>query len=261
MKIDSPKAFRAPERKEPTPVASQPQPTPAAPKSLPNDGFVPSLPGNKPPLLGGTPPSGGNPPQVGTATPHFDMPSQLEQFRDVFARVGKRIASNPRYEDPKQEEWAIERAASQLAHRLPKDVVEAVGIAGLRDTVRAATAAFRRGPDPDDEQFGARFASDRIVERGSPKLQEQKTALQQIAFPIASNSASKSVADILKEARPQVESLGLEGRDKAQANRYIASLVKELRARETSTNPPASRPKPQPPLDTGDWRKNLQWKP
>lgn len=260
MKIDSPKTFRLPERKEPTVAAPQPQGTLGTSKRLPSDGFVPPRPsGNKPPVLGGPPPSGGTPPPAQTATPHFDMPTQLEPFRGLFSRIGERIANNPRLQDPALAQRAIERAAARIANRLPKDV--GVGVDVIRDTLDRAVAAFRRGgPDIDDEQFGCRYASDAILDR-SPKLQEKKPALQQIAFPIASNSAFKSVADILKESRPQVEALGLQGREKAQANRYVVSLVKELRAREAAANPPALPVKRPAPLDTGDWRKNLQWKP
>jgi hypothetical protein len=150
----------------------------------------------------------------------FELDPALEPNRELFAKLGSKIAQLPTEEERTK---AIEKTSARLSKVLnqPLDKVTT----GLGNAVRAALA---HGPSTTrDPQC---FRADRLLSH-SPKLLSVADALQNIGLSLSKDSALKSKKDILEAAKPQLDPLNLKGRDLKMAQRYITSLVREDRAR------------------------------
>jgi hypothetical protein len=225
MKIDSRKFSSPPrlaERSQPAPAAARNTGSVPSAKRPPSDGFESATTRTARATAGNTRVTG---PAAGRTKVNMDfqLDPSLEPHRDVFAKVGARIAKLPTEELRAK---AIDRSSDRLAKVLnkPLDLVKE----GLNNSV---LAQLRAGPTTtNDPQECFAYRSDRILNH-TPALKPLESQLKGIGLPISKDTSLRSKNDILQAAKPQLDQLGLQGRDQKIAERYILGLVREDRAR------------------------------
>jgi len=225
MKIDSHKFAPAPRPAE----RSQPAPA-AAPK---NSGIVPTT--KRPPsdsfVSGSSRPATATTGNTGVTgavagktklNMDFDLAPSLEPHRELFAKVGARIAKLPTEELRTK---AIDRSTTQLAKFLkqPADQINA----GLKSAV---AAQLRVGPTATNDPQECAYRVDRLLNY-SPNLLSLQSKLKSIGQSLSKDTSLKNSGQVLKAAQSQIDQLGLQGREKKIAQRYLLGLVKEDRTR------------------------------
>lgn len=239
MKIDSPKFVPAP-RPAPAPVAAS------------NTGIVPTAkrPGDSFETASSSAATGntgitGAGTATATAKPSssqldFELDPALEPYRDVFSKLGSKIARLPTEELRTK---AITKTSERLSKALnqPLDKVTT----GLNNAVQAA----RAGPSSTRDPQECFYRSDRML-RHSPQLGSVADALKNIGLNLSKDTSLRSRKDILDAAKPQLDPLNLQGRDLKLAQRYLHSLVREDRARTTG----ALQGRPLPHFNSGTFQ-------
>lgn len=221
MKIDSPKFAPVP-RPAPAPaVASNTGIVPTAKR--PTDSFETASVSTSSAATGNTGITGAGTATATAKTPSsnldFELDPALEPYRDVFAKLGSKIAQLPTEELRSK---AITKSSERLSKVLnqPLDKV----FSGVTNAVKAALYGPSSTRDPQC------FRSDRMLAH-STKLQPLSDALKNIGLNLSQDSSLKTRKDILEAAKPQLDTLNLKDRDLKLAQRYITSLVREDRAR------------------------------
>lgn len=252
MKIDSPKFAPVP-RVAPRPASA------AAPAAASNTGIVPTTKrpsdgfetasarpstaatGNTGITGAGAASASAKP---SSADLDFELDPELEPYRDVFAKLGSRIAKLPTEEERTK---AIDLTSLRLSESLNQSFDK------VKEGLTNAVAAASRGPSSTrDPQCCLR--SDRLLDHSSG-VKAVSDQLKDLGLKLAKDVSLRGKGQILKAAQPELDQLNLKGRDMQIAQRYLTSAVHELRARTAGSvggegrlprfNPELLQPRPR----------------
>jgi hypothetical protein len=224
MKIDSHKFKSAPrlaELSQPAPAAARNTGIVPSAKRPPSDGFESATTRTPRATTGNTGVTGGAVAGKTKLNMDFKLDPSLEPHRELFAKVGARIAKLPTAELRAK---AIDSNSSRLAKLLkqPLDIV--------KGGVTNATMAALKGPTTlNDPQECLSYRADRWLNH-SPTIKSMEGRLKDIGLSLSKDTSLKGKSAILDAARPQLDQLGLKGRELKIAERYILGLVREDRA-------------------------------
>jgi hypothetical protein len=189
------------------------------PQKRPGDGFEASAKVNTG-ITGGVKPGGA----MANVNTDFKLSANLEPFRKTFDFAGRRISH---LSTPELQQSAIERMSNKLFKKLGGLATQDEINAGLNASTAARMAYHPQ--EINDPQYGA-YKCDFMLQT-SAKLSGLANTLKDIGLPIARDPSIQGSKDILSAAKPQLDSLGLKGRDKHIAKNYLFALVNEERAR------------------------------